>query len=130
MKTYFLIDDDVDDQEFFVMALADIDKTIKCVIADSGIDALKKLNTDTGFIPDLIFMDMNMPRMSGRECIAEIKKIERLKDTPVIFYSTFDSQTGNKEASLAGADSFFTKPVSVAALTTLLENIIKTYATD
>jgi len=83
-----LIDDDFDDHEIFAIALNDADKTYKCVTAKNGVDALEKLNTDETFIPDYIFLDLNMPRKTGQECLVEIRRNDKFKNLPVIIYST------------------------------------------
>jgi CheY-like chemotaxis protein len=81
----FLIDDDEDDLEIFKMALGEIDPSITLHYAFSGVEALKKLNADPCLIPHVIFIDWNMPRMNGRQCLEEIKKTERLKMFRYIF---------------------------------------------
>jgi CheY-like chemotaxis protein len=85
--TCFLVDDDVDDLEIFTLAVEDLRINVNCVTAADGIDALEKLRNDEAFVPDFIFLDLNMPRMNGKQCLLEIKKIERLSSTPVIIYS-------------------------------------------
>ena len=83
-KTCFLIDDDVDDQDIFILALEEVDPTIRCELASDGVEALQKIREEKNFRPDYIFLDLNMPRMNGRQCLAEIKQLEFLRNTPVI----------------------------------------------
>jgi len=71
----FLIDDDIDDQEIFGMALRDLDKSIHCIFANDGIQALEKLSTETSFVPDYIFIDFNMPRMNGIEFLKRVRQL-------------------------------------------------------
>lgn len=123
--TCFLIDDDLDDQEFFSLALETLDPKIKLVIANDGISAIEELNTNSGLTPDLIFIDMRMPRMNGSEVIRELKKIKRLSNTPTILYSTSDTEIGNTEARKAQADYFFTKPTSIPDLSETLGQVIR-----
>jgi CheY-like chemotaxis protein len=99
--TCFLIDDDLDDQEFFTIALASINPSIQCILVDDGIEAIKKLKQEKDLTPDLFFLDMRMPRLSGAETIMELKKIDRLKNVPTILYSTSDPDIGNEEAKRA-----------------------------
>lgn len=87
-NTVFLIDDDLDDQEIFSYVMRELDNQIKCSFASDGIRALQRINGDSWFTPGLIFIDINMPRMNGVECLREIKKIERLRNVPVYMYST------------------------------------------
>jgi CheY-like chemotaxis protein len=79
LTTVFLIDDDRDDREIFMEALAEIDNSAICYTAENGLDALNKLNENL-VIPQFIFLDLNMPRMSGRECLVELKNRYRRLD--------------------------------------------------
>ena len=123
----FLIDDDLDDQEFFTLALEALDPDIRLIIANDGTAALEQFREDTGLTPDLIFIDMRMPRMTGSEVIRELKKIIRLEGTPTILYSTSDTEIGNAEAAKAGADYFFTKPTSIPDLSATLQTVISKF---
>lgn len=114
--TCFLIDDDPDDQEIFTMALEELKMSIRCIAADSGVDALEKLKRDPLFLPDYIFIDLNMPRMTGRECLVEIKKIPRLAGVPFIIYSTSSESRDINETREPGTDYFLTKPYAVSIL--------------
>src|SRR5688500_6640556 len=84
----FLIDDDADDTEVFELALNKIDSRISLFTAKNGKQAMEKLNTEPDFIPDIIFLDLNMPTMNGHDCLAEIKKLERFQNIPVFIYTT------------------------------------------
>lgn len=120
--TCFLVDDDEDDREIFALALRDLGSHIKCVLASDGMDALEKLRmSDT--LPDYIFLDLNMPRMDGKECISEIKRDARLYDIPVVIYSTSSSTKDRADAKRLGAACFFTKPSSIRALSSALGDI-------
>src|SRR5215216_7180747 len=107
---FFLADDDADDQEIFKEALSEIDKSIRCLTASSGEEALSKLTGGLKPLPDYIFLDLNMPRMDGLQCLTEIKKIKILKNIPVIIYSTSSAQKDVEETRKLGADYFITKP--------------------
>lgn len=122
--TFFLVDDDTDDQMIFLTALEGISETIACEYENDGIKALEKLNLDTSFIPDYIFLDMNMPRMNGKECLVEIRKISRLQHIPTFIYSTSVDPRMIEEVKLLGATDVIIKPTSIRALSTILENII------
>jgi len=120
-----LIDDDFDDHEIFAIALNDADKTYKCVTAKNGVDALEKLNTDETFIPDYIFLDLNMPLMSGKQCLKELKKIPRLSHTPVIIYTTSSYEKDIEEVKKLGAAHFLVKPSSIDSLTQILSKLFQ-----
>lgn len=119
----FLADDDLDDQDFFKHALKQIDESIVCVTASNGEEAIKKLKTITQ-LPDYIFLDLNMPRMSGLKCLIEIKKINSLKNIPVIIYSTSSEERDINEAKKLGADYFVTKPFDFKELCDTLKHVI------
>lgn len=123
--TCFLIDDDDDDQEIFALALSNIDEEINCITANDGIDALNKLSVDETFTPDFIFLDLNMVRMNGRECLVEIKKIQRLQKVPVIIYSTSSEQKDISETKLLGATDYIIKPPSMTQLEIRLEQVLR-----
>ncbi len=122
--TFFLIDDDADDREIFDLALQRLESGHICVSAENGKVALEKLDEDEGFIPDYIFLDLNMPLFSGKECLREIKKIIRLKSVPVIVYSTSSAQSDIEETALLGADQYFVKPRSITGLSEAINSLI------
>ncbi len=126
-KMCFLVDDDVDDQEIFALALRKVDPDINCLFANDGIDALSKLQQDESFIPDYIFLDLNMPRMNGRQCLIELKKIDRLSHVPVIMYSTSSEQKDIHETKSLGATDYVAKPPSISTLTQALAHIFAKY---
>jgi DNA-binding response OmpR family regulator len=123
--TCFLIDDDEDDQEIFTLALNNIDEAISCVTANDGIDALNKLSLNDNFTPDFIFLDLNMVRMNGRECLVEIKKIQRLQQVPIIIYSTSSEQKDISETKELGATDYIVKPPSMTQLEKRLEQVLR-----
>ena len=80
-------EDDPEDFEFFQEAIREIDPSIVLFWATNGLELLNILDQSI-LIPDFIFLDINMPRMDGRTCFAEIKKHEKFRDVPVVVYST------------------------------------------
>jgi len=121
-KECLLIDDDPDDREIFCMALQEIDKSIKCVLANNGSDALTILKPLT-FTPDFIFIDINMPGMNGIQCLTEIKKLDHLKDAKIIMYSTSAQPKIVELTKNLGANDFLVKPVTLDLLTEQLSTI-------
>jgi CheY-like chemotaxis protein len=124
-KTCFLIDDDIDDQEIFTLVLKSVNPTITCITANDGIEAVAKLTTEETFNPDYIFLDLNMPRMDGKECLQEIKKIDRLKKVPIIIYSTSSEQNDVLATRAMGASGYLEKQSSVAELRNRLAHYFK-----
>jgi CheY-like chemotaxis protein len=115
----FLIDDDIDDQEIFALALKQVGMHFTCLTASNGYEALEKLNTEQ-VSPDYIFLDLNMPRMNGKECLSEIRKIKHLNHIPLVIYSTSSSRSDIRDTRVLGATDFITKPFSVSELKEIL----------
>lgn len=121
-KTCFLIDDDHDDQLIFSLALKQVSGSLLCVTADNGFDALEKL-AQKSFLPDYIFMDLNMPGMNGIECMLKIRGLKHLRNIPVIIYTTSSNQKDILETHALGAYAFITKPCHVADLSEKLHEV-------
>jgi len=86
--TIFIVDDDEDDKRLFIESAKEANKNIHCVTASDGQEALKLLKDEQNPLPDYIFLDLRMPRMSGRKCLEEIRKDQRLRHIPVFIYTT------------------------------------------
>ena len=112
--TLLFIDDDEDDLGFFYQAVKEIDRSIHCFLHKNSESAMLLLEEDTALCPDLIFLDLNMPKLSGRHCLAMIKKMVRHKHTPVIICTTSASETDMDETWELGAACYLTKPPTVA----------------
>lgn len=123
-KILFVVDDDEDDIHLFVEAVNEIDKSMGCFTAKNGEEALDKLN-NLETLPDLIFLDLNMPKLNGKECLALLKKSERLKDIPVIIYSTSSSEKDIEETKKLGAAYYLTKPDTFTDLCVNLTRLIR-----
>ena len=122
-KVIFLIDDDIDDQEFFVEAVKEVDPNIVCHLASSCDEGLELLNKSS-VLPDYIFLDLNMPKVDGKKCLLELKKNARVKDIPVIIYSTSSLKKDIDETKGMGAVHFLTKPAAFRELCEAIENVL------
>ena len=120
----FIIDDDEDDRELFCEVVSDISDSIKCVPAINGQEALHALQ-NSNLLPDFIFLDLNLPRMSGTQCLAELKKMERVSSIPVIIYSTSKSEEDREKTKELGSIYFLTKPSSMVELRKELEFVFE-----
>ena len=107
---FLLVDDDNDNCEFFGEALNEVAPNIEFFMANNGEDALNKLRKDSFKIPDIIFLDLNMPRMDGKNFLKELKKDSTLKEIPVVIYTTSSNQKDIDETKALGAFYFLTKP--------------------
>ncbi|MDR7211657.1 response regulator [Flavobacterium piscis] len=107
-KNILQIDDDTDDCELFLEALQAISSALYTSINDP-VDALRKL-IHKEISPDVIFLDLNMPVMSGMEFLTEIKKNDIIKNIPVIIFSTSQFDEIKRQAKNNGAHDFISKP--------------------
>jgi CheY-like chemotaxis protein len=119
-----VVDDDKDDRFFFRSAVKKDHPLWDCQEAESGEDALSKLRSK-GLLPNFIFLDLNMPLMSGQECLAEIKKDITLKNIPVIVYSTSRYTEDVKMAYTLGAAYYLNKLSDIYMLPEEITNAIK-----
>jgi len=83
-----LAEDDKDDRDFFKKALKKVNIDTRLTTVEDGQKLLDFLNKNTDKLPDLLFLDINMPRKNGHECLSEIKRNKKLSQIPVIIYST------------------------------------------
>ena len=120
-----LIDDDLDDQEIFLMALEQVDSTISCVVVDDCTEALERLTNDESFLPRYIFLDINMHKISGIDCLIELKKKHHLKNSQIIMYSTNSDKKIVDRSKELGANDYLVKPPSITLLIESLTNIFK-----
>lgn len=118
-----LIDDDIEDQEIFNSALSIVSDSIECVCFVNAKEALLKLDANE-LNPDVIFLDLNMPLMSGQEFLMKIKSIDHLKAIPVIIFSTSSNLSTITATKELGAIDFITKPNRFDALIEILKPII------
>jgi CheY-like chemotaxis protein len=109
-KQLLIIDDDIEDQEIFVEALKEVDPSIECQGAVSGENAFSLFQSHSIDMPDLIFLDLNMPKMNGKQVLREIKKHERCARVPVIMYSTSFAPHDIEEVRQLGAAHYLLKP--------------------
>jgi CheY-like chemotaxis protein len=110
MRSILLIDDDEDDRALFKEAVSSLDHDLQCWTANDGQQALDVLTYELIVLPDLIFLDLNMPKMSGIEFLTAIKKNRQHKNIPVIIYSTSSNPEDLRKCQELGATDFITKP--------------------
>ena len=122
-RNILLIDDDQDDQEIFLAALRSLSDSVLCSVSDKANDALSKLSTKN-LTADLIFLDLNMPLMSGQEFLKEIKQDDGLKHIPIVIFSTTSNNRTVQETKNLGAHDFITKPDNFDELRTIIKNYI------
>jgi CheY-like chemotaxis protein len=129
-KLFLLADDDRDDAELFGEALTVIKPPVNFRHVSDGQAVFKYLASQTNPKPDVIFLDLNMPEMSGWQCLAKLKNDMYLKDIPVIMYSTSTNPRDKEIAVELGALGFVTKPNDFKDLTQVLSSISNSKVED
>ena len=121
--SFLLVDDDTDDTSLFREVLEEVNPSIIFNWAEDGQEALQFLKNEDSELPDIIFLDLNMPRMGGKECLAEIKNDAKLHKIPVIMYTTSSQSRDIEETMQKGAICFITKPTNMKELKNILSSI-------
>jgi len=121
-----LTDDDPDDREFFADAITDIRLNFPVEFCINGKELLDRLNDKNLIIPDIIFLDLNMPVMSGFESLKQIRAHAKFKNIPIIaVYSTSSTEEGIMNTFGLGANAYIVKPTDFNDLKKLLKKVIE-----
>ncbi len=120
----FLADDDEDDCMLFEDALREICAETKLTTANDGEQLMKLLLENTSALPNSIFLDLNMPRKNGFECLEEIRSNPVLKDIPIVIFSTTAQQQSVDRAYEYGANFYIQKPGTFAQLKGIIKKIL------
>jgi CheY-like chemotaxis protein len=123
-KTVFLIDDDAEDLQFMRDALSRVDSTILCVSFLYADEAIKLLAKELIVLPDYIFVDMNMPKITGEDCLRHLRTSDKFLTTPIVIYSTSMPKEVSEKLLKAGASYTFVKPNTEKEYAVILEGII------
>ena len=119
-----LADDDDDDRLFFKDAIDVVKvKTIVTMVND-GVELMDYLNDPDKRLPNLLFLDLNMPRKGGMECLKEIRSNSKLKDLSIAIYSTSGLEKDIEETFIKGANIYIKKPNDFDELKVILEKVI------
>lgn len=119
---FLLVDDDSDDSFLFEEALKDLTTDVSLSVAINGFDALAKLEAERP-LPDLIFLDLNMPLMDGKQLLVNLKADSTFRRIPVIMYTTSSLDRDVEYSLKNGALCFISKPHSMRDLLGILEPI-------
>lgn len=119
-----LIDDDEEDQEIFKDALNEVDPRLHFSAANDGEHAISLLTQQLVLKPDLIFIDMNMPKLDGKQVLQALKESDELHDVPVIMYSTFFATRDVHEIRKLGAAHHMVKATRFQDLCTSLRTVL------
>lgn len=105
-----LADDDIDDCIFFKEALDEWPFSTHLTFTHDGEQLMQLLTDETSKLPHVLFLDLNMPRKNGIECLLEIQRNKKLKQLPVIMFSTSFEQEVVNLLYKSGAQHFIRKP--------------------
>lgn len=103
------VEDDLDDFSFFCEVIQSFDPSFECINANNGIEALDFLE-NCEHLPDYVIIDINMPAMDGKACLKSMKRNPRLRDIPVIMYSTSKHPQDIELCMELGAIDYLMKP--------------------
>ena len=118
-----LADDDREDREIFISAVEEVSPNINISTAKNGQELMKILLNPDNALPDILFLDLNMPFKSGHECLQEIRSDNRLKKLPVIIYSTSSNREYIDQTYKGGANYYFPKPDSLRDLKLITQKL-------
>ena len=121
-----LADDDEDDCVLFKDALDELLISPQVSWAKNGDDLMQNLSKNSRPLPDIIFLDVNMPIKNGIECLKEIRGDERLKHLPVIIFSTSTQQWAVDRTYELRANLFIKKPDTFQKLKDIIQRILST----
>ena len=120
-----MVDDDPEDRMIFYEAINELKPQIQCAMMPGGEEALKYLNTLI-CLPDFLFVDINMARMDGYEFCAEMGKIKKYADIPIVIYTGVITSEIMENFNLLGARYFFVKPVTIDEIKEIILKVVKT----
>ena len=119
-----LADDDTDDCLFFKDAVTVFIPTANFKAVHDGDELMQLLSNETNKLPDMLFLDLNMPRKNGFECLAEIKQHQKLKTLPVAIFSTSNVHDEISAIFKTGADIYIRKPRNFDQLVNVIQHAL------
>jgi CheY-like chemotaxis protein len=122
-----LVEDSPGDARLTREALRDANRDIELHVATDGVEAMRFLRKEglhaAAVRPDLILLDLNLPRMDGREVLASIKSDELLREIPTIILTTSESEADITTSYQLHANCYLSKPVQLESFELLVESI-------
>jgi CheY-like chemotaxis protein len=122
-----IAEDDKDDRFLLQNAFVESGNFEQLNFVENGVEVLKYLDdiatSDNESYPDLIILDLNMPKKNGKEVLAELKGNAVFKNIPVIIYTTTNSEIEKQKCFELGASTYIVKPVSFEALIEVVDSI-------
>lgn len=119
-----LADDDEDDRMFFTDAFDELKINTVVNTVNDGVALMNFLNDPERVLPNIIFLDLNMPLKSGMECLKEIKADAKFKDIVIAIYSTSSSEEDIENTFVLGANIYIKKPNHFGKLKEVLSEVV------
>jgi CheY-like chemotaxis protein len=121
----FYADDDPDDREFLTEAFKNHPADVRLITCENGVEAIRYFNNclPSGSLPCLIILDMNMPMIGGKEVLRQLRRMERVKDIPVVLFTT-SSQEADKVFAHRYNAGFITKPISIEQMENIVDQLV------
>ncbi len=120
MKSVLLVEDNPGDARLVREALKDSSDPLELIVASDGQEALDMLET---LRPDIILLDLNLPKVDGRDVLKSIKSTPYLRRIPVVILSTSEAELDINNAYDAHANSYITKPLDFTRFTSIIHDI-------
>lgn len=124
--TILLVDDDLDERELFQTAIYGLSTNFKLVTLNDGVYLMDYLVSKPDKRPHIIFLDINMPRKNGLECLIEIRNNPHLRDIPIAMYTTSNNENDIQSSFTLGANVYIKKPDVFNDLKRLIKQTIET----
>ncbi|MEZ4877143.1 MAG: response regulator [Flavobacterium sp.] len=122
--TITLADDDEDDRLFFQDAFEELKINTNVTTCNDGVELMEYLSNPDTTLPNILFLDLNMPRKNGFECLLEIKKESRFDNIAIAIYSTSSSEEDIENTFVHGANIYIKKPSDFATLKKVLSEVV------
>ncbi|GGK27219.1 response regulator [Yeosuana aromativorans] len=119
-----LADDDEDDILFFTDAFDELKINTKVNTFKDGEELMDYLNDDQSRMPNVLFLDLNMPKKTGIECLKEIKASHKMSEIAIAIYSTSASEEDIEKTFVLGANIYIKKPGDFKKLKKLLSEVV------
>ena len=119
-----LADDDEDDRLLFIDAFEELKINTKVNTFNDGVELMEYLNSPDAVLPNVLFLDLNMPKKNGIECLYEIKANERFREIAIAIFSTSSSEEHIEETFVQGANIYIKKPSDFATLKKVLSDVV------
>ncbi len=119
-----LADDDESDRLIFIEAFSELKIRSEVIALHDGKQLMEYLAKNQVDLPAIIFLDLNMPRKTGVECLKEIRSIKKLKEIPIAIYSTSSSKNDIEETFHNGANVYIKKPSDFNKLKEALYKVV------